>query len=167
MNKNLFMLAMLVPLASCATITTGTSQSVNVVTLNTEGADCKLTDSKSGAWYVKDTPATATVRKGDGPMTITCSKDGFKKGTSTVDEELVGATFGNIILGGGIGIAVDAFSGAAQKYPPEFQVWMEPEQFKNSDEKKKYELAKVEYDAKLEKKKEEAKSSNKVSKKKK
>lgn len=52
-----------------------------------------------------------------------------------VDESLVPATFGNIILGGGIGILVDAASGAAQQYPDQILVWMEPDDFKTEQEK--------------------------------
>lgn len=116
--------------AGCATIVSGTSQSITVLTeKGVEGARCELTDSKGGKWYVPDTPGTVTVRKGDGPMTIVCKKAGFKTATHIFDETLHGATFGNIIAGGGVGILVDAASGAAQRYPDQVTVWMEPEAF--------------------------------------
>ena len=40
------------------------------------GASCKLTDSKSGEWFLPSTPGSATVQKGNGPMNITCEKEG-------------------------------------------------------------------------------------------
>jgi len=74
-------------------------------------------------------PGSASVRKGDGPMSIVCKKDGYKPAVMSVDETITGATFGNIILGGGIGVLVDAASGTAQEYPDTVTVWMEPKQW--------------------------------------
>ncbi len=42
------------------------------------GASCKLTDSKSGEWFLPSTPGSATVQKGNGPMNITCEKEGLR-----------------------------------------------------------------------------------------
>ena len=136
--------------SGCATITSGTSQSVTVVTeKEVNGARCELTDSKGGKWYVPETPGTATVRKGDGPMTVVCKKDGYKTATLMVDESLAGATFGNIILGGGIGILVDSMSGAAQKYPDQFIIWMEPAEWASENEKADWQKEKAAYEEKL------------------
>lgn len=126
----------LLSLSGCATITSGTSQAVNIVTeKDVQEAKCELTDKKGGKWFVPSTPGSATVRKGDGPLSIICKKNGYKTAKLMVDETLVPATFGNIILGGGIGILVDAASGAAQQYPDQILVWMEPEDFKTEQEK--------------------------------
>ncbi|MFZ5762075.1 MAG: hypothetical protein ACOY8P_04015 [Thermodesulfobacteriota bacterium] len=123
-------------LSGCATITSGTTQSVNIVTeKEVHDAKCELTDKKGGKWWVPSTPGSASVRKGDGPLSIVCKKDGYKIAKLIVDETLVPATFGNIILGGGIGILVDAASGAAQQYPDQITVWMEPDGFKSEQEK--------------------------------
>ncbi len=119
-------------LSACSTIMTGTSQGFTVITPEAEGANCDLLDSKGNKYYVRDTPNSATVTKGDGPMVVTCKKAGFKTETVTVEEGFAGATIGNILLGGGIGIIVDAASGAAQKYPSSVTVWMEPNSFKSS-----------------------------------
>lgn len=123
-------------LSGCATITSGTSQAVNIVTeKDVQEAKCELTDKKGGKWFIPSTPGSATVRKGDGPLSIICKKAGYKTSKLMVDESLVPATFGNIILGGGIGILVDAASGAAQQYPDQILVWMEPDDFKTEQEK--------------------------------
>ena len=135
-NKAVMIVAIISTATGCATITTGTTQSVMVKTeKNVIDASCELTDKKGGKWYVPETPGTISVRKGDGPMSIVCKKDGYKVGTLSVDETLVGATFGNIILGGGIGVFVDAASGAAQQYPDEVIIWMEPEEWTSVEEK--------------------------------
>lgn len=134
-------------LTGCATITSGTTQSVNVVTeKEVKDAKCELTDKKGGKWYVPSTPGSASVRKGDGPLSIICKKDGYKPANLMVDETLVPATFGNIILGGGVGILVDSMSGAAQQYPEQIIVWMEPENFKTDTEKDVWRREKESFD---------------------
>ena len=102
-------------LTQCATITSGTSQSILVDVINAPGSICRGTDNKGRQYMWVETPASATVHKGDGPMTLICEKEGFEKTTMTFDEGLTGATFGNILIGGGIGILVDTMSGAAQE----------------------------------------------------
>jgi hypothetical protein len=72
------------------------------------------------------------MTRGNAPLIITCTKPGYKSTTLEIDEMVAGATMGNIILGGGIGIIFDASSGAAQRYPDKVVIWMEPEEW--SDE---------------------------------
>lgn len=130
----------------CATIASGTNQSLTIVTeKDVFGASCKLTDKKGGTWYLPDSPGSVTVRKGDGPMTIICKKEGYKPCTLVVDESISGATFGNIIAGGGIGIFVDAVSGAAQHYPDKIVVWMEPEEWDSEEERVAWRKEKEEF----------------------
>lgn len=66
------------------------------------------------------------MTRGNAPLIITCSKPGYKTASLEIDEEIAGATMGNVILGGGIGIIFDASSGAAQRYPDRVVIWMEP-----------------------------------------
>ncbi len=136
--------------SGCATITTGTDQSVSVVTeKNVEGAKCELTDAKGHKWYIPSTPGTATVLKGDGPMTVTCTKEDYNKALLMVDETFAGATLGNILIGGGIGIFIDAMSGAAQQYPDQIIVWMEPEEWASEEKRLEWVKEKEAYEEKL------------------
>ena len=114
-----FFLVLILPflLTQCATLTSGTSQSILVDVLNAQGAFCRGTDNRGRQYVWADTPSSATVHKGDGPMTLICEKEGFEKTTMTFDEGLTGATFGNIILGGGIGILVDAMKWSSPRVP--------------------------------------------------
>ena len=116
-------------LGACSTITTGTSQPFTVNTAELEGAKCDLVDSKGTRWTITSTPDTREITKGDGPLQVTCSKPGYKTASVTVEESFAGATLGNVILGGGIGLVVDAASGAAQEYPDEVTLWLEPNTF--------------------------------------
>ena len=148
--KSLLFALIAIILSGCATITTGTTQSILVDTFNAHGANCKGVDSKGREYYWPNTPSSTTVQKGDAPMVLTCQKPGFKKTVHIVDETFAGATLGNIILGGGVGILVDSVSGAAQKYPNVVKFPMEPDESAPQEVKTTYQNIK----AKLAKEKE-------------
>jgi len=136
--------------SGCATITTGTGQSVTVVTeKNVEDAKCELTDVKGGRWYIPETPSTVSVDKGNGPMSVVCDKEGYNTATLMVEETIAGATFGNLLIGGGVGIIIDAMSGSAQRYPDQIVVWMEPKEWGSEDERSKWIKEKEAYEAEL------------------
>ncbi len=137
--------------SGCATVTTGTTQSVSVITeKDVEGARCELRDSQNRRWSIPDSPGTVEVRKGDGPMTIRCKKSGFETATRVVEEVLVGATLGNVILGGGIGVVIDAVSGAAQQYPEQIVIWMRPEEWESEEQEEQWRAAKRAFEAERE-----------------
>lgn len=137
-STGLLLLTMtLLSAAGCATIAAGTTQSIMVDTFNAQGATCKGVDKRGREYYWANTPSSTTVQKGDGPMTITCEKKGFKKTVHTIDETVTGATFGNIVAGGVVGFLVDATSGAAQEYPTMVKFPLQPEdpsEVKETDE---------------------------------
>jgi len=113
---------------ACATITTGTDQAIRVVTeKDVVGASCTFLDSKGNRSYIPRTPGTTYMPRGNAPLTVECSKPGYKSAAFVVDEGLAGATMGNVILGGGIGFIFDATSGAAQRYPDKVVIWLEPQ----------------------------------------
>jgi uncharacterized protein YceK len=136
--------------SGCATVMTGTDQNITVVTeKNVTAAKCELTDAKSKKWYVPSTPGSANVHRGDGPMSVICEKSGYRTANLMVDETIAGATLGNILIGGGVGIIVDAVSGAAQRYPDQITVWMEPESWSSENERLEWIKEKGEFDAKM------------------
>lgn len=147
-DKKLLLAAVML-LPACSTITTGTSQPFAVKTAEVDGAKCELVDSKDARWVIPETPGTVEITKGDGPLSVTCSKAGYHDGELLVEEQFAGMTAGNILLGGGVGIIVDAASGAAQEYPDEVLVWMEPKSFSSKAEKEAWHAAKEEYEAKI------------------
>lgn len=155
MPKLPYLCALAAILTGCATIVSGTQQNVFVDTPHVAGAECKLTDSKNGSWYLDSTPGSVSVLKGNGPMNIVCTKAGYERGVVSVDEEVAGATFGNIVLGGGIGIFVDAASGAAQHYPDKVIIWMKPKQWASPADRKAWESQKADYERKAQADREE------------
>jgi hypothetical protein len=138
--------------SACATITTGTTQPITVVTPYADNASCDLRDTGGGSWYLRSTPDTVVVNKGSGPMTIKCQKDGFENGTTVLNEKFQGATLGNVLLGGGIGVIVDASSGAAQEYPKDVKVYLKPKKWSSESERVQWMEEKRQYDLELAKK---------------
>ena len=147
--KAVVMVSAMALVSGCATVMSGTSQSVFIDTPEVQGAACDLTDAKGHQWHLPTTPGALSVGRGDGPMSIVCHKDGYKAGTVTAQETIAGATLGNIILGGGIGIFVDAMSGAAQRYPDKVVVWMEPQAWKSEAFHQKWLAEKADYEKEL------------------
>ena len=113
-----------VALSGCATIIKGTTQSISVNSEPAAGAACTLTSSE-GTWYVT-TPGSVTVHKTKNDITAVCKKDGYEVATQAIPSHFNGATFGNILAGGLIGVGVDAASGANYTYPAETMVTLAP-----------------------------------------
>jgi hypothetical protein len=114
-----------VMLAACATITKGTTQVVAVNTPGVAGASCTLTSPAIGTLTVV-TPDTISLPKASDNISVRCSKECYQDGAGVISSNMEGMTAGNIILGGVIGLGVDAVSGAMNKYSPEIQVALVP-----------------------------------------
>ncbi len=101
--------------SACSSIVEGTSQEI-VVNTTPEGASCVFEREGQTIGRVDPTPGALTVKKTKHDMTITCSKAGYETATFFNKSDVAGATVGNILLGGGIGWAIDSASGADNKY---------------------------------------------------
>lgn len=96
---------------ACSSIIDGTSQEI-LVNTNPAGAKCVLNREGASIATIDTTPAAVTVKKSKHDITVVCTKDGFQEATFVNNSGVAGATLGNIILGGGIGWAIDSASGA-------------------------------------------------------
>ena len=110
-------------LVGCATLTKGTTQLVVVNTPGVPGATCTLTSSSIGTQTVL-TPGSIVLQKGMDNISVRCTKECYEDGVGVIASNMEGMTAGNIVLGGVIGLGVDAASGAMNKYSPEIQVVM-------------------------------------------
>jgi phosphoketolase len=72
------------------------------------------------------TPGNATVHKTKNDLDVNCTKVGFKEAHTTIPSHFNGATAGNILAGGVIGLGIDAATGANYNYPTEYAVTMVP-----------------------------------------
>lgn len=110
-----FAMMALFALGACATITEGGDQTV-LIDSAPRGAECDITRESKLIAHVDSTPESVHVEKAAADIIVQCEKDGAK-GNGVLPSEFAGATAGNILLGGFIGLGVDAMSGAANKYP--------------------------------------------------
>lgn len=120
MNLRVFLaIAFLTQIVGCASIVSGSNQSISVETKNDSGsvvgATCKLTNNK-GTWYVT-TPGSTTVQRSIQDLGVTCTKQDHVESTVAVKSSTKGMAFGNILFGGVIGVGVDVATGAAYDYP--------------------------------------------------
>lgn len=120
--KVYLVLAAAVALSGCASIVEGTSQSIAISTPPTAGAQCTLSSSQ-GSWLVVS-PGNVTVPKSKSDIQVRCVKPGWQPAAGTIPSGFEGMTAGNILVGGVIGLGVDAATGAIHEYPHAFQVPM-------------------------------------------
>jgi hypothetical protein len=113
--KKIIMLAAVVALSACSTIVEGTSQELVINTVP-EGADCAVERENQVIGRVNPTPGGLTIKKSKHDITVVCNKKGYQTAKFFNKSEVAGATVGNIILGGGIGWAIDSANGADNKY---------------------------------------------------
>ena len=120
MKKTLSMLALCILLTSCASTMSGSSQNITVNS-NVQGATCTLTNDK-GSWTIT-TPGSAVITSSRVNLALTCVKEGYVNGVASLpSKHKDSATWGNVILGGGIGYIIDRKSGAAFIYPQQVTV---------------------------------------------
>lgn len=119
--------ALLMLFAGCSSIIEGTSQEITVNT-NPSGADCSLIREGISIAHVNPTPGAATIKKTKHDITIECDLEGYQKATFLNNSGAAGATFGNIVLGGGIGWAVDSAAGADNKYETPVNITLVPDE---------------------------------------
>lgn len=108
-------------LSACASMTSGTTQSIALQTTPSTGAECQIVNEK-GTWLIPATPGSTTINRAYGDLVVTCAHKNGMKGSASVQSTTVGAAFGNILAGGLIGAAVDMSSGAAYQYPATINV---------------------------------------------
>jgi len=118
LNRGKFLLAVAILLMTqgCSSVFRGTTQEVKVETPQCPAAACTLANSK-GSYAVNSTPQNVIVSKSFGDMTMTCQKAGNSQ-QSVHDSDVHFSTFGNIIIGGAIGLVIDGLTGAGYDYDP-------------------------------------------------
>src|SRR2546423_2613108 len=111
--------------SSCATITRGVHDKLTV-TSDPSGANVVLSTGERGV-----TPTKFVKERKTEPFTVTVSKPGYVPETVKVESKFGGtgggAMAGNLLLGGAIGIGVDAGTGAYKSlYPNPVSVKLVP-----------------------------------------
>lgn len=127
--KALAVLAIALQAGACATIIEGSGQTVSVAAIEKDGgaeiggAECKLSSPAIGTVTVM-TPGAARIEKSKNAINVVCNKDGYESGGGTIASHFAAVTAGNLLIGGLIGVGIDAASGAANKYDEKVTVTM-------------------------------------------
>ena len=123
-------------LSGCASTMSGNSQPVTISS-NVNGARCTLTNEK-GSWSLQ-TPGSAVVTNSRENLSVRCEKNGYESAVVSVpSKHKDSATWGNVVLGGGIGYIWDRKTGAAFIYPSTINMTLvksETSQTNNDDTK--------------------------------
>ena len=133
----LFAAAALGTLSGCATLVRGSSQTV---TANTQppGARCEFQHPHAPAVVAERTPQTVTLEKSKDDVTVVCRKDGYLDASAPLRSVFEGWTFGNILFGGLVGVAVDAGSGAMHDYPQSVTLVLIPKEFASRSDREQF-----------------------------
>jgi uncharacterized protein YceK len=125
--KNSLILLIILFISGCSSIVEGTSQEV-LINTNPAGANCSLNRQGFSIARVDPTPGSATIKKTKYDIIVSCTKDGYQEATYINKSGSAGATVGNILLGGGIGWAIDSAAGADNKYDSPINITLVPNQ---------------------------------------
>lgn len=126
MKRAILALLAAIALPACSTITEGPSQGMLVVT-DPPGARCEVRQRGEVVATIEQTPGTAVVHKSPFDITIDCVRSGHYPGAAVVNSEMDNRTYGNLLIGGGIGLIVDASTGAWNQYPRTVRIRMQPQ----------------------------------------
>ena len=122
---------------SCSSITTGTTQTVTVIT-EPAGATCKLQRGGVLIGMINATPGSISIDKSKDHVSVECEKREHLPGAAVLASDFQGMTLGNVLIGGIIGIGIDAASGAMHYYPPSVSVFLPPEKFGSAADRDAY-----------------------------
>lgn len=121
--KNSVVVACALSVSACATIVGGRYQQVQVDARAADQsirADCTLSNGEGEVRVL--TPGTATVHRSAHNLSITCQKDGKQIAQASYDANIRAWVWGNLVIGGLIGIVVDFSDGASHHYPNKLSI---------------------------------------------
>lgn len=117
-------------LTGCATVFTGTNQSVNVRAVDSEtktalsDVSCSVVDSNGATFGVDSNPGEVTVSKGKGPLQVQCDQNGYQHYNGAIASDFNAVSILNVFFWPGF--IVDVATGAIQKYPASYTAQMRP-----------------------------------------
>lgn len=111
MKKFLSLCAVAALLSSCGTIINGKNQDIGVSS-NPAGATVTVDGRNMG-----ETPCNLQLNRGNS-HSIVLSKEGYQSASATLSKSVSGWTWGNLLIGGIVGVVVDSVSGGMYKLEP-------------------------------------------------
>jgi hypothetical protein len=129
-------------LAACATVTTDDHQSV-AIRSDPLGATCQVAQGGDVVGTIARTPGTAFVAKSRHDLAINCTLPGYYPGAAVLESHFQDMTYGNILIGGLIGVLVDTSSGAIKEYPRSVIVLLDRQPMPGETQARTDELARI------------------------
>ena len=118
MIRLLLAAAIVLPCIGCASISRGTTENISI-TSTPAGATAELSGLDNPTACV--TPCVV-VAKRSADITVTINKEGYEPQVIPLTKEIPGTGAvgfaGNVLVGGLVGMGVDAYTGAAQDHKP-------------------------------------------------
>jgi hypothetical protein len=118
----------LIGLGACASVLDGRYQNVVVKTVSGErdvaGAVCTLENNK-GSWQAIS-PGAVTVHRGYDDLNVRCEAGGYVANAGSAPSVSKDLWWGNVVIGGILGAALDIGDGAAYDYPSPIIVNLQP-----------------------------------------
>jgi hypothetical protein len=118
----------LLGMGACASLLDGWSQNVVVKTKSgtrdVAGALCTLSNNK-GTWYVTS-PGSVTVHRAADDLNVRCEYPGYVANAGSAPSTSSDLVYGNLIVGGILGAAIDVGDGSAYDYPSPIIVNLQP-----------------------------------------
>jgi hypothetical protein len=129
MQKTMLTLLCPLVLGGCATVFTGTNQSVHISATDQDNKElnnisCSVIDSTGADYHVSSNPGTVLVPKGKGPLRVSCEQPGYNNYSGSIGSSFNAVTLLDIFFWPTF--IVDFGTGAAMKYPGSYHVVMKP-----------------------------------------
>lgn len=117
--------------SACATVTQGTTATIAVAT-TPPGATCTISRDGAPIAVVNPTPGSVTISRSTRDLAVRCEREGHLPAEAVTPAGFQAMTVGNLLIGGIIGVAVDAASGAMGTYPGNISLAMTPAGFQGA-----------------------------------
>lgn len=122
--------------ASCASVISGSSQLVTVMS-DPSGANCTLSRDGKVIAHVISTPSAVKIDKSAKDMTVACEREGYEEGKVAMrSSHDAWSSAGNILAWGiffPLALGIDAASGAMNEYPDSVIVRLNPRSFASAE----------------------------------
>lgn len=122
MRRILLSYLVLLAASGCALIVDGKTQEVNIQTTSQGCAQCQISNDR-GNYQSLCAPEKVKVQRDYDPLKVSCQAPGMS-GETEVESHVKGWFWGNILIGGLIGMGIDAGTDAAWDYPETVTVQM-------------------------------------------
>lgn len=113
-------MALIASLSGCASIVSGSSQEIALSASPQVPVKCEAHNSR-GSYDSNGEPGKILVKRSQSRLNIACEGNGYK-GTHSEQAGVEGWFFGNILIGGLVGLIVDPSTGAMFSYDNEITV---------------------------------------------